>query len=245
MRRLAILLGAFGLALITATGCGGTPVGDGSSGTQMNLVALPDDPAINETVTVSVSASNPEFALRSITVDFEGDGTWDEVRTFDAPSIAATFTHEYGSAGGFNVRAEVKDANGRATSRSQLLIVSASSGVPVSYRVTGTSGVTGGTCRVSGPPVTCAGCVLDIPAAGLARSLGSVPQGAPVTVTQAFLQSRLVEGTLDTRYSCAFGIDLYAGAAGSETLFAHGECTTTSVDPESLTCSITAGGDVP
>jgi hypothetical protein len=92
----------------------------------------------------------------------------------------------------------------------------------------------------------CAGCLIEIPATGVTTSLGSLPHGTPISVTQAFEQLRYLTGTATTRYGCSYSIDLYAGTPGNEVQFGHGACTTDSSDvPERLACSITVGGVVP
>jgi hypothetical protein len=247
VKRLTSLVGAFAALLIVSVGCGGGTTDSiiPPGGTQMSIVASPPSPFTGSTVTFTVSAHNSQAVLTAVSIDFEDDGTWDGVQPVDQSSVTATFTHVYASAGGYIIRAEVKDANNVFTSNSMILIVSAPADTPVSYRVEGRSGIIGGDCLAFGPPITCAGCSTAIPSTGVTRSLGLLPQGAPAGITQAFSQIRLVNGTLDTHYSCQFSVALYAGAPGTEVQFGQGACATTSFDPENLACSVTASGTVP
>ena len=244
MKRFTFLLGAFSALLMVSVGCG-----DGSSdpmgGTQVSLVAIPTSPITGSPVTVTVTAHNSMITLRAVTIDFESDGTWDDVQTFDQSSITATFAHAYNTAGAFTVRAEVLDANNVSASKTLLLIVSAPLNPPVSYKLSGRS-TSGGTCYAEGPPATCDACRTVVSSAGVLNPLGSFSHGAPVSVTQSFAQDALVSGTTSTQYACDFTLDLYAGTPGSEVQFGHGACTTDSGgSPERLTCSITTSGTVP
>ncbi len=245
MRQLTCLVCAFAALLIVSSGCDGGSTDMAPGGTHVSIVAFPTSGVTGSSVAFTVTAYNAQTVLKSVSIDFENDGTWDDAQTFDQLSVTASFMHVYDSAGGYTIRAEVKDAKNAFTSTSMILIVSASPSLPVSYRVEGASGISGGDCLAFGPPITCAGCSTVISAAGVTRSLGTLPQGAPVGITQAFVQNRLVNGTLDTHYSCEFSVTLYAGAPGSEVQFGQGACTATSFDPESLTCSVTASGSVP
>jgi hypothetical protein len=242
--------GVLATILLASLGCSGT--GDSTEildpgGTQMSLVASPATATIGAVTTFTVTARNPQTVLKSVTIDFENDGTWDSVQAFDQTSITATFTHVYTSAGGFIVRAEVLDAHASTTSKTLILLVFAPQIPPIWFRLHGESSAGDqGVCEAIGPPTACDGCLVAIPAAGISTSLGSLPHGSPVSVTQAFDQLRFVTGTTSTSYACGFSLDLYAGTPGSEVQFGHGACTTDSGDiPERLSCSITANGVVP
>jgi len=213
----------------------------------VTLAASTTSPTTGDPVTFTVTAHSPDEVFKSVSIDFTGDGTVDEIQFFDQTSVAATFSHAYLSAGAFTVRAEVKDVNSAVVSRSLLLIVSAPAIPPVSFRLNadGSAGDSG-VCGASGPPAACAGCSLTIGAAGRTGSLGAMPHGTPVSVTQAFEQESFVTGSTTTRYACGFSLDLYAGPPGNEVLFGHGACTTDSgANPERLTCGITTNGVVP
>ena len=243
VKRFALLLGAFSALLMASIGCGGGS-SDVMPETLVSLVAVPASPITGSPVTVTVTASNPQTALKSVSVDFENDGTWDDAQAFDESSVTAMFAHAYGSAGAFTVRAEVRDANNGSASKTLLLIVSAPLNPPVSYKLIGRS-TAGGTCYAEGPPATCDVCRIAVGSAGVLKSLGSFSHGAPVSVTQSFEQDSFVSGT-STRYACDFELDLYAGTPGSEVPFGHGACATSSGDvPQRLTCTITTSGTIP
>jgi hypothetical protein len=214
---------------------------------QMTLTASSLSPDVGSPVTFTVTASNPQVVLLTASIDFTGDGGWDEVQGFGESSIVATFTHTYDGAGGYTVRAKVVDAGNVVTTRSLLVIAGDPPNPPVTYRVTGTSPAGDlAVCEVFGPPAACAGCTAPIGAAGLAGSLGSFAHGTPIAATQAFAQERFVSGTANVKYACSFVLDLYAGTPGNETQFAHGVCSTDSgAVPERLTCSVDTGGTVP
>lgn len=237
---------AIAAALLLSVGCGGSSdLTDAPPATQLTLTASPSAPETGSPVTFTVTAHSAELVIKSVTIDFDNDGNSDDVRLFDQASVVATFTHTFDAAGAFTVRTEVKDSDNVSTFASLIVIVETPASPPVSYRVSGISGVNGGACFAHGPPIGCAGCFSEIPAAGITRSLGSLAHGSPVALTQEFTQNRLVDGTLSTSYACAFSVVLLAGTAGSEVPFGQGTCATTSFDPEQLTCSVTATGTVP
>ena len=213
----------------------------------MTLTASTTSPVVGSPVTFTVIASNPQVALLAASIDYTGDGGWDDVQGFGQSSIVATFTHTYDTAGGYTVRAQVIDAGSVVSTRSLLVIAGAPPNPPVSFRLTGTSPAGDlAACEVFGPPAACAGCTAPIAAAGLAGALGSYAHGTPVAVTQAFAQEPFVSGTANIKYACSFSLDLYAGTPGNEVQFAHGACTTDSgAVPERLTCSVNTGGTVP
>jgi PKD repeat protein len=245
MKRFSLLVCAFVALLAVSVGCGG---GDGSGGgvvappaTQMTLVASSASPITGSSVALKVTANNSQTVLKSVSIDFTNDGTWDEEQFFDQSSITATFNHVYVTAGTYTVRAEVKDANNTPTSKTLPVMISAPINPPVSERLSGGSSI--------GPNAVC---YHDLPGGSyvvingsFTRQLGTFPHGSPVSATESFRQDRIVNGQTSIHYSCGFDVTLYAGTPGSEVQFAQGACTTTSFDPERLTCSITASGTVP
>jgi hypothetical protein len=241
VKRFTLVPGAFSALLAASIGCSSV---DYMPVAQVSLVAVPASPVIGSPVTVTVTAHSEQSVVKSVSIDFENDGTWDDVQVFDRSSITAAFTHTYDSAGAFTVRTEVLDANSASTTKSLSLIVSAPVSPAVSYKLIGRS-TAGGTCYAEGPPATCDACRTSVSSAGELKALGSFAHGAPVSVTQSFAQDEFVSGTA-TRYACDFELDLYAGAPGSEIQFGHGACSTKSANnPEHLTCSITTSGTVP
>lgn len=241
VNRFTLLPGAFAALLAVSIGCSSV---DTMPVAQVSLVAVPASPVIGSPVTLTVTAHTEQSVVKSVSIDFENDGTWDDVQIFDQSSITAAFTHTYDSAGAFTVRTEVRDANNASASKSLSLIVSTPLNPQVWYKLIGRS-TAGGTCYAEGPPATCDACRTSVGSSGELKALGSFAHGAPVSVTQSFAQDELVSGT-QTHYACDFELDLYAGAPGSEVQFGHDACSTRSGNASKhLTCSITTSGTVP
>jgi len=237
----------FWLAIVVSVGAGGCGGGDsadevvGSNHTQMALSANPTSADTGESITFTVVASNTQKVLTSSSIDFENDGVWDQEHSHNQSSIVTTFTHSYPSAGTYTVRAEVVDADQSPTTKTTTVAVNAPLSIPVSETMHGGS--------TTGPNAVCyhdaGGGSTNMNGGTFTLQLGSYPHGASVSVTESFSQDRLVSGTTGIHYSCSFDVRLLAGTPGSEAQFAQGGCTTTSFDPERLTCSITVSGVVP
>ena len=99
VNRFTLLLGAYAALLVASIGCSSV---DTMPVAQVSLVAVPASPVIGSPVTVTVTVHSARLVVKSVSIDFENDGSWDDVQIFDQSSITAAFTHTYDSAGAFH-----------------------------------------------------------------------------------------------------------------------------------------------
>jgi hypothetical protein len=247
MTRLALLVIASLLVVFALTACGENDAVLGLAGTQMAIAVEPSEAAAEEPTRLTVSAHNQQSVLKSVSIDFTGDGTWDETQDFNAPSVKAEFSHVYPKAGMVTVRAVVRDVSDESTVRTLALNVGAPRLVPVTYELFGSS-PEGGVCSASGAPATCDGCWQPLSGsieAGVKRSLGSIPHRATARIAQNFDQWPYAGGQ-DVLYSCRYSLRLMAGTPPDEIPIALGHCTTSSIEnPARLGCNIVIEGKVP
>ena len=77
---------------------------------EVTLSANPTNPASNQVVTFTLTATGNDFGnIVLVRIDFERDGIWDVTRSISPgrPSITEMFSHSYPSAGPRRVIAEV------------------------------------------------------------------------------------------------------------------------------------------
>jgi len=215
----------------------------------MTLRANPTGVLLGEPVTFTVAASNTGKVLTSASIDYQNDGIWDDTESHNQSSIVSTFSHTYANVGRYTVRAEVVDEDQEVTTRTTTVVAVLPSNRPITVVVRGLA-YSGSSslpiCVAVGPPATCAGCTRELDATGVRISLGSIPSGTLVSVTQAFEQEFAIDAPAtvaqDLPHACYFDVSLYAGPQVSEVLFGVGSCTT---QPGALMCSTTASGRVP
>ena len=232
--------------VIVSIGCGGGNSGGmtASTGTTVKITPTPGAPYTGLNVGLYVTASNDHLALKSLAIDYTGDGTWDETRNFNSSSIGAAFSHAYDIAGTYQVLVEARDENDLPTFKVLSLVVTEQTSVLVTYQMVATSRE-GGDCGVIGPPAECTGCSQVVTASpGLTKTLGTYPQGSEVNFTQTFAQSVFTGGSI--AYACNFVLTVRVGAVGSEQTIASGVCSTSSTaNPPHLNCFISVDGFVP
>jgi len=247
MNKTCLLVGGFATILLVSFGCNGSNDVVEPVGTQLALVADTTDPAADETTAFTVTASNAQAHITSITVDYTDDGNWDDTRTVDAASVTEAFTWVYHEAGHFTVRVEVRDASNTLTTATLDVTVAAARAVAVSWLLVGRS-AENGACNAYGPPAACSGCSLPLGpdfATALRRPLGVRNHGSTVSVSQGFSQGPYANGQ-DTLYACTFLVRLVTGTAPFETTMGTGSCATTSkVIPTQLNCTASVSGIVP
>jgi len=136
--------GAAGSYLVSVTGF--DALGDTATASQSVTVtprsqptvavsATPSNPAVNQTVTFSLTATpTTGNSITSVTVDF-GDG---EVRTL--PGNASTVQHVYTTAGTKQVTATATDTSGASGSGSTVIVVGTNAGPTASFTVNPGSG---------------------------------------------------------------------------------------------------------
>lgn len=234
--------------VVVCLGCGG---GEEPSGiitpppapTQMTLTASATDIAPGGWIQFTVNALNSETVLKLVSIDFDGNGTWDEVKSVDQSSITEEFTHTYGSAGTFTVRAEVKDANNVPTMRTLVVRVTAPPLPALWWSIGGDSSVNTGSCYAYGPPVTAPG-GLELLTTEKTGPLASQPSGSTVSVTQEFMQERYLPGG-PYFYHCTFHVFIYADTPAGAVRIGEATCQSQSDPNEARFCTATASGVVP
>ena len=247
MKRTALVL--FGAAALLVASCHDMGSVDGeSASTQVELTASPAAPYVGEPVVLTVTAHNGQTAIRTVGLDFTGDGIVDETRSFDAHTVSATFTHTFPAVGTYDVRAAVTDAGGATTTTSaELTVTTAPTTVPVAFVMYGFS-QQDGRCYAVDPPGTCVGCARlvgtesPLPAT---ISMGQQAHGAKISVNQGFRQSPVVFN--NQRYGCQFRVSIVSGDPGHEKSIGIGACETSSLATreEQLKCWITVTSTVP
>ena len=247
MKRIALVL--FGAAALLVASCHDTGMVDSeSASSRVELTSSPAAPYAGEPVALTVTAHNDQTAIRTVAIDFTGDGTLDETQSFDAHAIAATFTHAYPATGTYDVHVAVTDASGAAMSTSaELTVTTAPTTVPVAFVILGFS-QEDGRCYAVDPPGTCVGCARIVGAESplpATISMGQQPHGAKVSVNQGFRQSPVVFN--NQRYGCQFRMRVVSGAPGHEQSIGTGACETSSLvtRSEQLKCWIAISGTVP
>jgi hypothetical protein len=215
--------------------------------TDVSITVEPEDAAVEEPTLFTVHATSALNGLSSVSIDFTGDGKWDETQELDAPSVAAAFSYVYPAVGGFTVRAEARDGNGVATLATLFLSVGEARRVPVSYLMLGSS-PQDGVCSAHGPPALSLGVSTPLGGeleTGVRRPLGTFAHGARISLSQMFDQWPYANGQ-DVLYSCQYSMRFIAGEPPNEVPFRLGTCTTSSREtPVRLTCIISLEGIVP
>jgi len=247
MKLAALVL--FGAAALLVAGCQDTgSVSRESISTHVELASSPPAPHVGEPVALTVTAHNDQTAVRTVAIDYTGDGTVDETQSFDAHTVAATFTHTYPATGTYDVRVAVTDASGAATMMSgEVTVTTAPITVPVAFVMSAFS-EQDGRCYAVDPPGTCVGCARLVGTSSplpVTISMGQQPQGAHLSFTQGFRQSPVVFN--NQRYACDFRARLVAGEPGHEQSIGGGYCETSSLvtGEAQLKCWIAVSGTVP
>src|SRR5580765_7567020 len=86
---------AFAVLLLVSAGCGGGNDVMEPLGTQLAVVSDIADPAAQEETSFTLTASNAQLNLKKVSMDFDGDGNWDQDQLIDAPSINTKFRYTY------------------------------------------------------------------------------------------------------------------------------------------------------
>jgi hypothetical protein len=247
MSRLRPLICAFVSLLIVSVGCsGGSGILTAPVGTEVTITTNPPEATDAQPIEFTVVAHNERTVLKSISIDFDDDGTWDDLDTsFDESSITHTFLHTYALPRTYTIRAEVKDANDVAAQATLRLDVAARGPLPVSFDVTGTASP-GTPCYATGPPITCAGCLELVGSVHTLRPLGSFAPGSTVNVAQDFKQDPYSTSPPGFTYSCVYHLTLHAEEPTGDVIFGSGTCSTNSITfPPTLTCTVSVSEVVP
>jgi hypothetical protein len=223
----------------------------------LDLIVDPEDPEVGQMTTFTISAHAVEKHLVSSSIDFDGDGVWDETRPNDDTTVGEQFLHAYAAAGSYTVRARVIDSSGtpavrtRTVSVAEHVIRSVRAVAQVVYAGPYNGGQAAGACYAIGSPFTWPGETLPIePGAGVSLSIGDFQRGEDVGVTQLFGQNRwAATPSGDFPYSCTFTITFHTTHLGQDVPFAPEVCGATSAtdpyDPSRLQCTVDAKGEVP
>jgi hypothetical protein len=215
--------------------------------TSVAIETSPVGAGVEEPIEFFVTAHNGGLALTTVSIDFTGDGTYDETHSVSANDVEATFTHTYSVVAQYAVTVEVNDANDHPTVKTQLLKVGAVRNVPVSYLMLGT-GTEAGMCSAHGAPAYCPSCSVPLtsdPATTARRYLGMYAHGTVIQISQGFTQWPFAGGQ-DIPYSCSFELRLVVGVPPFERPFGVSTCTTDSSLPQAvLTCAAMSSGYVP
>ena len=248
MKATILSLALLASMLLLAAGCQSSEdVVEAPAVTAVDIATSPDGAGVEEPIEFSVTAHNSGVTLSTVSIDFTGDGTYDESHAVSANDVQATFTHTYSVMAQYIVTVEVRDANDHPTVKTLPLSVGPVRNVPVSFLMLGT-GTQLGTCSAHGAPAYCPTCSAPLtsdPATTARRFLGMFAHGARIQVSQGFTQWPFAGGQ-DIPYSCSFELRLIAGEPPFERPFGSSTCTTnSSLTPAVLSCTATSFGNAP
>ena len=220
------ILAVVGL-IVTVVGCdGGTDLGS-----QMVLVAEPQNAESGEAVLYTLSATSPVGMITSSRIDFDGNGTWDETHSHSSASITTTFSHTFNRAALYTARAEILEGTTVLESRTTLVSITGPPAQEIRMTVTV---LTQGQpeCRITGPVWHEPGTSTFLLQGQTARlRLGTRFPGEIVDVTQTFTHSPTSGG------NCLFTATLWA----DQTEMVSGSCSTGAANE----CVINLQGVVP